>query len=169
MKLKNEKLEIESIEAEGATIAPKRKGRKKKIEEVEKEQIPVEPISKEEPIVETKGEVETVENEEDGFVKDLVEHIEEWKKQYKKIYKNDFEENIILWRRLTRGEYKDILRETEEDVFAKQEAIVKTALLYPYTDKEQLELIDENAGFATVMAEEILAKSGFAISYAEEL
>lgn len=169
MKLKNEKLEIEAVEAEGAVIAPKKRGRKKKSQEIEKEQIPVEQISKEEPIVETKGEVETVENEEDDFVKDLVEHIEEWKQQYKKIYKNDFEENIILWRRLTRGEYKTILRETEEDVFAKQEEIVKTALLYPYSEKEQLALIEDNAGFATVMAEEILAKSGFAISYAEEL
>ena len=30
-------------------------------------------------------------------------------------------------------------------------------------------LIDENAGLATVLSEEILAKSGFAISYTEEL
>ena len=44
--------------------------------------------------------------------------------------------------------------------------MVKTAILYPF-DVDTL--IDENAGLATVLSEEILAKSGFAISYTEEL
>ena len=44
--------------------------------------------------------------------------------------------------------------------------MVVAAMLYPFNAEE---LIEENAGLATVLSEEILARSGFAISYTEEL
>lgn len=174
MKLKNDKVEVEAIEAEGAVIAPKKRGRKKKnIEEKTSVEEVKNKVVQPEKVIENTTEGETVEKnidkDEDFFVQELVENIEKWKVKYKKIYKNDFEENIILWRRLTRGEYKTILKETENDVFAKQEAMVRAALLYPYDESERESLIEDNAGFATVMAEEILGKSGFAVSYTEEL
>ena len=49
---------------------------------------------------------------------------------------------------------------------SKQELMVKAAILYPFNVDA---LIDENAGLATVLSEEILAKSGFALSYTEEI
>lgn len=96
--------------------------------------------------------------------------IESWRKDYKKIFKNEIDEEIIIWRRLKRGEYKTILNMNFEDedskILSKQEEMVKAAVLYPSNIQE---LIDENAGLATVLSEEILAKSGFAISYTTEI
>nr|DAU23773.1 MAG TPA: hypothetical protein [Caudoviricetes sp.] len=101
---------------------------------------------------------------------DLTEYIEKWKQEYKRIFKNDIDGETIIWRRLKRGEYKNILKETEEDddskILTKQEKMVVAAMLYPFNAEE---LIEENAGLATVLSEEILARSGFAISYTEEL
>ena len=92
------------------------------------------------------------------------------KATYKKVFKNEIDGEVIIWRRLKRGEYKEILKadieEEEDKILTKQELMVKTAILYPF-DVDTL--IDENAGLATVLSEEILAKSGFAISYTEEL
>lgn len=101
---------------------------------------------------------------------DLTAYIEQWKKEHKRVFKNDIDGETIIWRRLKRGEYKEILKESEEDednkILTKQEKMVATAILYPFNAEE---LIEENAGLATVLSEEILARSGFAISYTEEL
>lgn len=101
---------------------------------------------------------------------DLTGYIEKWKREYKRIFKNDIDGETIIWRRLKRGEYKNILNESEEDqdnkILTKQEKMVATAVLYPFNIEE---VIEDNAGLATVLSEEILAKSGFAISYTEEL
>ena len=98
------------------------------------------------------------------------ELILDWKKEYKRIFKNEVDGDIIIWRRLKRKEYKEILAYEDEDeenrIMTKQEMMVKKAVLYPFNVDE---LIEENAGIATVLSEEILAKSGFAISYTEEL
>lgn len=111
---------------------------------------------------------EVVVNEEGEF--DLTAYIEKWKQEHKRVFKNDIDGETIIWRRLKRGEYKEILKESEEDednkILTKQEKMVATAILYPFNAEE---LIEENAGLATVLSEEILARSGFAISYTEEL
>lgn len=107
---------------------------------------------------------------EESEVIDLTEQIESWKKQYKKIFKNEIDGETIIWRRLKRGEYKDILKLNEDDederILVKQERMVKATVLYPF-DVDAL--VEDNAGLATVLSEEILAKSGFAMSYTEEL
>lgn len=111
---------------------------------------------------------EVVLNEEGEI--DLTTYIEKWKKEYKRIFKNEIDGETIIWRRLKRGEYRNILKESEEDednkILIKQEKMVATAILYPFNAEQ---LIEENAGLATVLSEEILARSGFAISYTEEL
>lgn len=111
---------------------------------------------------------ESLVNEEGEL--DLTKYIEKWKQEHKRIFKNDIDGETIIWRRLKRGEYKNILNESEEDqdnrILTKQEKMVATAVLYPFNIEE---VIEDNAGLATVLSEEILAKSGFAISYTEEL
>lgn len=101
---------------------------------------------------------------------DLTAYIEQWKKEHKRVFKNDIDGETIIWRRLKRGEYKEILSLEEEDqdssILIKQERMTKATILYPF-DVDAL--IEENAGLATVLSEEILAKSGFAMSYTEEL
>ena len=113
--------------------------------------------------------VEDVVVNEEGEL-DLTDYIEQWKKEYKRVFKNDIYGDTIIWRRLKRGEYKNILNETEDDqdskILTKQEKMVAAAVLYPFNIEE---LIEDNAGLATVLSEEILARSGFAISYTEEL
>ena len=96
-------------------------------------------------------------------------YIEKWRAEHKKLFKNEIDGEVIIWRRLKRGEYKEILKaDTDEDdkILVKQELMVKAAILYPFNVDA---LIDENAGLATVLSEEILAKSGFALSYTEEI
>lgn len=150
MLLENQNNQEELVKEEEAVVVPKKKRASKKKEQ------PVE-------------EVKQVESVEEGEI-DLTELIAQWKLQYKRIFKNDIDGETIIWRRLKRGEYKEILKETESDedskILIKQEKMVKAAILYPFNAQE---VIDENAGLATVLSEEILAKSGFAISYTEEL
>lgn len=101
---------------------------------------------------------------------DFADLVSTWKSQHKRVFKNEIDGETIIWRRLKRGEYKEILAHEEVDeeskILSKQEMMVRVAVLYPF-DVDAL--IEENAGVATVLSEEILAKSGFAISYTEEL
>lgn len=127
----------------------------------------------------TKAEMEAVKLEESVKEEEVAEHvsddsqevdkliilIESWKKEYKKIYSNTFDEEFIIWRRLKRGEYKEITAEKSE-FLDKQEMIVKKVVLYPENIDE---LIEDNGGLATVLAEEVLAKSGFSMSLASEM
>lgn len=148
MVLENEKNELTEEEVFGSEVVVKKTTRKKKT--IPSLQETVAPV---------------IEDEEDN----LESNIETWKAMYKRLFKNEIDGEVIIWRRLKRGEYKEILKaETDEDdkILTKQELMVKAAVLYPY-DVEAL--IDENAGLATVLSEEILAKSGFAISYTEEI
>ena len=142
--LENEMKELTEEEAFDSEIVVKKATRKKKT-------VP----SLQEEVVEQEDSLES--------------NIQAWKAMYKRLFKNEIDGEVIIWRRLKRGEYKEILKaETNEDdkILTKQELMVKAAVLYPY-DVEAL--IDENAGLATVLSEEILAKSGFAISYTEEI
>lgn len=149
MILENQNNEENLIEVEEEVVVPK----KKRTSSKKKQDKPVE---------------ENVVNEEGEL--DLTAYIEKWKKEFKRIFKNDIDGETIIWRRLKRGEYKNILNDSEEDednkILSKQEKMVAAAVLYPFNIEE---VIEDNAGLATVLSEEILAKSGFAISYTEEL
>lgn len=149
MILENQNNEENLIEVEEEVVVPK----KKRATSKKKQDKPVEEIA-----VNEEGEI------------DLTVYIEKWKKEFKRIFKNDIDGEMIIWRRLKRGEYKSILNDSEEDednkILSKQEKMVAAAVLYPFNIEE---VIEDNAGLATVLSEEILAKSGFAISYTEEL
>lgn len=96
--------------------------------------------------------------------------IPEWKKQFGRVYKNTIDEVEVIWRPIRRGEYRELLNistdENEDAFFLRQETTCKMAVLYP-TDITNL--IEQKAGIATVLSEEILAKSGFDISRTEAL
>ena len=146
MILENQFNEVKEEELNGDEIVIPKKTRKKKA------------------TVSEENEVEVTED-----VESFETYIDQWKATYKRIFKNEIDGEIIIWRRLKRGEYKEILKaETgdEDKILTKQELMVKTAVLYPFNVDA---LIDDNAGLATVLSEEILAKSGFALSYTEEL
>lgn len=72
----------------------------------------------------------------------------------------------IIWRRLKRSEYKEVLTGTySEDAelayFEKQEAFAKKVILYPENIDD---LIEEFAGIADFIASETMVKTGFGIT-----
>lgn len=99
------------------------------------------------------------------------EQIQLWKNQFGGVYKNTIDGEVIIWRSIRRAEYRELLRSDEEldselRLLAKQEKTVLMATLHP---TNMTEIIERKAGLATVLSEEILAKSGFDISETETL
>lgn len=104
--------------------------------------------------------------------------IEKGKKKYKNVYKTIISDEVIIWRKLKRGEYKDIMnlavmkqREKideegnsileevlDEDATydLRQEEIAKAVILYPNKD-----IVDDMAAVADVISTECMIKSGF--------
>jgi hypothetical protein len=105
------------------------------------------------------------------------EQIEKWKEEYKHVYRVTLDGDDIIFRRLKRSEYISILKESgeanvadasdlQDKSFERQEAILKYTVIFP---EDVDALIEESAGLSTVLADEILAKSGFVNVYTEEL
>lgn len=115
----------------------------------------------------TKVEAEVKQDLASAKTDSLQNQIETWKIKYKKIYKNRIDsDNFVIWHSINRGEYKEIFSNADSSFLEKQEQIVKTVCLYPNNIDE---LIEERAGLANMLSEEILAYSGFAISETETL
>ena len=93
--------------------------------------------------------------------------IGEWKKQYGKIFSTSFEGVEVVWRKLRRKEYVSIMGEVKENesekerIWRRQEAISKVVALWPENIEE---IIEENAGIATLLSEEVVDHSGFDIT-----
>lgn len=105
------------------------------------------------------------------------EQIEKWKEEYKHVYRVTMDGDDIIFRRLKRSEYIAILKESgeantndandlQDKSFARQEAILKHTVIFP---EDVDTLIEESAGLSTVLADEVLVKSGFVNVYTEEL
>ena len=94
------------------------------------------------------------------------QQIDEWKKEYGHIFKTQIDDVSIIWRRLKRNEYvnlmTDSLNEEESNVdkriFTRQEEVLKTVALYPDNIDE---IIEDMGGIATNIAEDIMKASGF--------
>ncbi len=104
--------------------------------------------------------------------------IEKGKKKHKHVYKTVISDETIIWRKLKRGEYKDIMnlsvmKEVEtidengnpivEEVLdedatydLRQEEIAKAVILYPTKD-----IVEDMAAVADVISTECMIKSGF--------
>lgn len=94
-----------------------------------------------------------------------------WKTQFGRIFKTTIGDNIFVWRKVKRGEYVKIMSDSDEFISAnlmykRQEDIAKICTLFP---KNIVDVIASDAGIATTLAEEILAKSGFIIPQTKEL
>lgn len=96
----------------------------------------------------------------------LQERIDIWKKDYKQVFKTAIEDDIYIWRKIKRSEYREIItrldEEYEEDErmkkWVKQDEITKTVLLYP---EDAEEAIEDSAGISTVISQDCLVRSGF--------
>ena len=88
--------------------------------------------------------------------------INDWKKQYGKIYKSIVGDEVVIFRKIKRSEYMqamtDIDNEDPMKVFLRQDMITKMTTLYPNNIDQ---LIEENGALSTVISNEVLGKSGF--------
>ena len=104
---------------------------------------------------------------------DLKEKINAWKAEHGKIFKTTIDGDEYIWRKLKRKEYVEIMatqentdKDIDQVIYARQEKIAKMPVLYPDTIEEDLE---KNAGLATTLADEVIAKSGFGNFETQEL
>ncbi len=104
--------------------------------------------------------------------------IEKGKKKFGKVYKTVISDETIIWRKLKRGEYKEIMNmviykdeekldeegnQIVEQVFdeeatydLRQEEIAKAVILYP-----NVSIVDDMAAVADIISTECMIKSGF--------
>ena len=112
---------------------------------------------------------ETVEQTEETKVIQLSE-VELLANQLKEEHGEVFVTNIagiqIIWRKLKRSEYKEIMStkfDDNEDIqyFERQDAMAKKVILYP----ENVErLLEDYAGVSDIIATETMIKTGFGIA-----
>lgn len=111
-----------------------------------------------------KQEEKEIEDALEGYT--FEEYVENLKKEYKTIFKTSIEDDIYIWRKLKRSEYKDITKQVNQAFsddpqaqnWYKQELITKTVLLYPSNAEEAIE---EAAGIPVVICQDCLIRSGF--------
>lgn len=89
-----------------------------------------------------------------------IDKIEEWKSQFGEIYLTEFEEDVFIWRALSRKEYKAIMKTDKADNFYKEERICDTVILYPQA-YNYVAMGQGKAGIPTLIAELVMEKSGF--------
>lgn len=110
----------------------------------------------------TEDELKPMEGEplwQNGPTQELVD---EWKAQYGEIYQSPFGDDIYVWRCMTRDEYKSVLRiqVPRGDTMFREEKICEICVLWPRGYKVQI-MGKEKAGIPTLLAEQIMDKSGF--------
>ena len=90
-----------------------------------------------------------------------IEQVEKWKSMYNdEVYMTEFENEVFLWRPITRKEYKDIMKLQNADTFYKEERICERCVLYPENYNFSA-MVKGKAGIPTVLSELIMEKSGF--------
>jgi len=90
-----------------------------------------------------------------------VAQVEEWKSQFgEEVYLTEFEEEVFLWRPITRREYKGVMKNQQADSFYKEERICEAVVLYPQGYNFN-NMINGKAGIPTLLAELVMEKSGF--------
>ena len=98
-----------------------------------------------------------------------IEDLKHWKEEYKKLFKTTLTDGtVLIWRRLKRSEYRQFMREYEsinardERVWEREEAVCKACILFPSADEVSM-MLEEQAGIATLLSDDIFANSGFAL------
>ena len=109
-------------------------------------------------------------NEEKMTVVDIdIKQIEAWKQEYKKLFKTTLTDStVLIWRRLKRSEYKDFMKQfdaidnQDERIWNREEAVCRACILYPSTEEVD-NILEYQAGVATIISDDIFANSGFAV------
>jgi hypothetical protein len=89
-----------------------------------------------------------------------LDQIEQWKSQFGEVYLTEFEEDVFIWRSLTRKEYKEVMKVERADNFYKEERICDRVILFP-EGYNFIQMGQGKAGIPTLIAELVMEKSGF--------
>ena len=129
-------------------------------------------IEAEEDIQETETQVEDLPDDEEIWPDGpTAGHIKMWKKEFGEVYVTSLSfDKHIVWRTLSRYEYKQLVKKMEQLVQAGQltsaeanmwneEAIAELCILFPSYDKRAL--TEEMAGLPSLISQEVLEASGF--------
>lgn len=98
--------------------------------------------------------------------------VAQWKKAHGRIYKSIIDGDVYIWRKLKRREYVELMADRAEDdqvtgkLYERQEKITKLVVIFPADIEAQ---VDNNAGLATTIADEVILRSGFELASTEEL
>ncbi len=86
--------------------------------------------------------------------------VEEWKSLYGSVFMTEVDEDIFVWRTITRTEYKEILKLKQADALYREERICEKCVLWP-EDYDFLQMGQGGAGVPSLLAEQVMDKSGF--------
>lgn len=86
--------------------------------------------------------------------------VEEWKSRFGAVYLTEFDEEVFLWRTLTRKEYKDVMKVQQADTYYKEERICDRCILWP-EEYNFVKMTHGKAGVPSLISEQIMDKSGF--------
>jgi hypothetical protein len=106
---------------------------------------------------------EMVEAEEELLFEDgpTMKEVEEWKKMYKQVYLTEFEDGeIVIFRVLTRKEFKDIMSLENADALYREERVCEKCVVWP-SGYDFLSMSVGKAGAPSLISEQIMDKSGF--------
>lgn len=113
----------------------------------------------------TEMENEEVKVDKEKLIEQTAEEIKE-KYGLREVFITNVADMYIVWRKLKRSEYKEIMTQTyseNEDLafYEKQDDIARKVILYPENVEE---LIEEFAGVSDIIASETMVKTGFGLT-----
>ena len=90
------------------------------------------------------------------------EEVDAWKLQYKTVYATEIDgSGVFVWRTLNRKEFKELMKIETTDPLAREEKLCDLCILWPEgLDEESFQ--EGDAGVPTILAEQIMERSGFA-------
>lgn len=101
------------------------------------------------------------------------DNVAAWKQEHGKIFKSIINDKEYIWRRIKRKEYSEIMNikdgeDVDERVYRRQEAIAKMVILNLAVEEVESDL-EELAGLASTLSEEVMDRSGFNLTATFEL
>jgi hypothetical protein len=90
-----------------------------------------------------------------------LKQVDEWKDKFGQVYMTEVDEDdAFIWRVLNRKEFKDIMKLDNADAMYREERVCEKCIIWPegYTF---VTMGDGKAGVPTILAEQIMEKSGF--------
>ncbi len=86
--------------------------------------------------------------------------VEEWRSLYGQVYATEFDDEVYIWRTLKRVEYKEILKIKGADALFREERICQKCVVWPEA-YDFVDMASGKAGTPSILAEQIMDKSGF--------